>query len=187
MAHPAAATSRDSSVLLVVDIQERLLPAIDGGTEVVRHAGRIIRAAEVLGVPVLATEQYPKGLGPTVEPIRGTLDPAAVFEKLTFSACGAEGLLERLRGLGRGQVVVAGIESHICVQQTVLELLAEGLDVYLAADAVGSRRASDRAVALDRARQAGAVVTTTEAVMFEWLAVAGTDEFKAVSRLVREL
>ncbi len=135
---------------------------------------------------MVATEQYPKGLGRTVEPIRALLDADGIREKLSFGCCGIEGFVDELWGLGRSQVVVVGIEAHVCVQQTVLGLLAAGFEVYVCADAVSSRRPLDRWAALDRLRQAGAVVTTTEAVTFEWLEVAGTAEFKDVAPIVRE-
>lgn len=177
---------RDDSVLLVVDIQERLLPAMDGHEEVAAAADRLVRAAGLLGVPVLCTEQYPRGLGATVDPVRTSLGPAPILEKMTFSCCGAEGLMGRLASLGRRQVVLAGIETHVCVMQTALDLLAAGYRPFVAADGVSSRFAADRQTALDRLRQAGAVVTTSESVMFEWLETAAAAEFKAVSRIVRE-
>ncbi|MBN2583506.1 MAG: hydrolase [Planctomycetes bacterium] len=177
---------RSESVLLVVDIQERLLPAIDGHEQVLAVADRVLRAARALNVPVLCTEQYPRGLGATVEPVRSNVGPEPIIEKLAFSCCGAEGLPERLAALGRRQVILVGIEAHVCVMQTVLDLLAAGYRPYVVADAVSSRFAADRDVAFERMRQAGAVVTTAESVMFEWLEVAGTPEFKTVSRFVRE-
>ena len=196
---PYGRIRRDQSVLLVVDVQERLLPAIDGQEGVLAAAGRMVRAAEILGIPIICTEQYPRGLGPTVEPLRSLVGAKRTREKVAFSCCGAEGLLDELGGLGRPsldgarggepvepQVIVAGIEAHVCVQQTVLDLLAAGYRTYVAADAVSSRYPVDRDVALARMRQAGAVVTTTESVMFEWLEVAGTPEFKQVSRIVKE-
>lgn len=184
MARPAR---RELSTLLIVDVQERLLPVIDDREGVLKHCERLIRAAGILGVPVVATEQYPKGLGPTVEPLRALLGPEAIRSKLAFSCCGAAGWVDDLQARGRPQIVVAGIEAHVCVQQTVLDLLAEEFSVYVAADAVSSRRPLDRWAALDRLRQAGAVVTTAEAIVFEWLRVAGTPEFKAVAKLVKDL
>jgi len=183
---PYGRIRREQSVLLVVDVQERLLPMIDGQEGVLAAAGRMVRVAEILGIPILCTEQYPRGLGPTVEPLRSLIGAERTREKVAFSCCGAEGLLDGLGGLGRPQVVVVGIEAHVCVQQTVLDLLAAGYRTYVAADAVSSRYPLDRDVAFERMRQAGAVVTTTESVMFEWLEVAGTPEFKQVSRIVKE-
>ena len=177
---------RELSTLLVIDVQERLLPHIEDRDNVVKHCGRIIQSAGILGVPTVCTEQYPRGLGPTVAPLRELLGDAPVREKLAFSCCGAEGLTDDLSSRGRPQIVVVGIEAHVCVQQTVLDLLGAGFAVFVAADAVSSRRALDRWAALDRMRQAGAAVTTTEAVIFEWLRVAGTAEFKQVAKLVRE-
>ena len=181
------AAQREDSVLLVIDVQERLLPHIDDQANVLKFCQRIVQTASRLAVPIVCTEQYPKGLGPTVAPLKELLAGVEVREKTAFSCCGADGFVDSLRSLGRRQVVVIGIEAHVCVEQTVLDLLAAGFAIYVAADAVSSRRPLDRFVALDLMRQAGAVVTTTEAVMFQWLKVAGTSEFKDVSRLVREL
>lgn len=177
---------RDQSVLLVVDIQERLLPVIEGGQALLAAAGRLVRAAELFEIPILCTEQYPRGLGPTVEPLRSLLGSQRIREKVAFSCCGAEGLPAEVAGLGRPQVVVVGIEAHVCVQQTVLDLLGAGYRSYVAADAVSSRYPLDRDIAFERMRQAGAVITTSESVMFEWLEVAGTAEFKQISRIVKE-
>jgi nicotinamidase-related amidase len=173
-----------STTLLVVDIQEKLLPSIADGAEVAKTAGRLIDAAGVLGVPCLATEQYPAGLGRTVAEIGRRLAEASVFEKTRFSACGQE-VLKRLAELERPNVVIAGIETHVCVQQTVLDLLQLGRLPFVCADAVGSRRTMDRDIALLRMRQAGAVVTTAESVIFELLGKAGTDEFKRILPIVK--
>ena len=185
--HLARPARRERSALLVVDVQERLLPVIDDHDNVLKQCVRMVRAAKLLEVPVLSTEQYPKGLGPTVEPLANLLKDTAVREKLSFSCCGPDGVADELSRLGRPQVVVVGIEAHVCVAQTVLDLLSAGLSAFVAADATSSRRALDRWVALDRMRQAGAVVTTTEAVIFEWLRTAAAPQFKDVARLVLSL
>ena len=138
-------------------------------------------------VPVAATEQYPKGLGPTVEPLRGLLGAEQIIEKLTFTACGATGLLDQLRAAGRRQVVLTGLETHVCVEQTALDLLAAGFEVFVVADAVSSRRPLDRQIAFELLRQSGAVVTTTEAVIFEWLQDAADPKFKEILKLVRDI
>ena len=176
--------SAPSSVLLVVDVQEKLIPLIPHHRRIVWNIQRLLQAAQVLEVPAVGTEQYPKGLGPTVEPLRELLGP--VPEKLSFSCAGCEPFLERLDVESRWQVVVAGIETHVCVQQTVLDLLARGFEPYLVADAVGARGELDHQVALRRMEAAGATVTTTESVMFEWCQRAGTPQFKQISQLVRQ-
>ena len=146
---------------------------------------RLIDAAGVLGLPVLASEQYPKGLGPTTGELAQRL-PAAIPEKLTFSSGGCPGLFDDIQRRGIHKILVCGIEAHVCVQQTVLDLLADGRRVYVAVDAVGSRFEVDYRTALARMDSAGATLTSTEAAMFEWCEAAGTPEFKQISRLVQE-
>lgn len=172
---------RDQSALLVVDIQERLLPHIHEGQAVLDHAVWLVKVAQKLGVPVMVTEQYPKGIGPTVAVLRELTFPENVAEKLHFS-CVAANCLDRLPGSERPQVVVAGTESHVCVLQTVLGLLGQGKQVFVVAEAVGSRRPSDKALALERMRANGAEIVSREMVAFEWLKQAGSEEFRAVSR-----
>jgi nicotinamidase-related amidase len=174
------------TALLVVDVQERLVPAIADHRRVVWNCRRLIDAAGVLGVPVAATEQYPKGLGPTVAELAERLGGAAIPEKLTFSAGGCPAVFEALRRRGVSKLLLCGIEAHVCVAQTAIDLLAHGWRVYVAVDAVGSRFEIDRDTALRRMESSGATLTTTEAALFEWCQVAGTPKFKQISRLARE-
>ncbi len=175
--------SRDDSRLLIVDVQERLLPHILHGERVVENCRKLLEGSKILGVPAFATEQYPKGLGRTVPALAGHF--ASMPEKLRFSSAECLGWpMAAQAGDGRHRVVVAGIETHVCVQQTALDLIAQGYRVIVPADAVGSRSELDWKFALDRLTISGAVVTTTESILFEWCEVAGTDEFKAISRLV---
>jgi nicotinamidase-related amidase len=176
--------SRDDSALLVVDVQERLLPSIANAERLVWNIRRLIDGAKSLGVRVVATEQYPKGLGPTTPELAERL--GEVPEKLAFSCGGCPELFEQLRDAGVFKILVVGIEAHVCVQQTVMDLMAEGFRVYLAVDAVSSRNALDHEIALRRMDSAGATLTTTESALFEWCDVAGTPEFKQISALVRE-
>lgn len=176
---------RARSGLLVVDFQERLVPAIHHGAAVVAEAARLIAAARALEVPVLATEQYPRGLGRTVPELAEALDGVCPREKTVFSACGAEGLVAELEERSIEDVVLCGIETHVCVCQTALDLLDQGRRVFVAADAVSSRTAANREIGLDRMRCAGAIVVSTEMVIFEWLERAGTEEFKQVLSLVK--
>ena len=176
-------TARDG-LLLIVDVQEKLVPSIRGGREVVDAIARLARGASLLGVPALATEQYRQGLGATIVPIAELVDDR--HEKLTFHAMGALGLVARL---GKGDirhVAIAGVEAHICVAQTALELIDRGYVVQVVADAVGSHEPTDRDVALDRLRAAGAVISTVEAVLFEWAESAEHPAFKALGTLVKE-
>lgn len=171
----------DRSRLLVVDLQQKLAPAIDRGQAVVERAAWLVRAAQRMGVPVAASEQYPQGLGPTVAPIAALLPPGAVAAKQHFS-CTEAGCLAALPGGERPQVVIAGAEAHVCVLQTALGLVAEGREVFVVADAVGSRRPSDKALALERMRARGVSIVSGEMVVFEWLREAGTALFRDVSR-----
>jgi nicotinamidase-related amidase len=174
----------DSTVLLVVDIQERLLPAMHESEACLAAAGRTVEVCRVLDVPIVATEQYPAGLGPTCPVIRERWGDVQPVEKMRFSAC-VEPVVARLRELGRQAVLVTGIEAHVCVQQSVLELLALGYRVYVCADAVSSRRTLDRDLGLQRMRDVGAVVTTTESVIFELTGQAGTEAFKRILKIVK--
>jgi len=176
--------SRSDSGLLVVDVQEKLVPAIAAVGRIVWNVRRLIDGAKLLGLPVIASEQYPQGLGPTVPELASRLElrPA----KLSFSCRAAPELFAGLRQRNIEKLLICGIESHVCVQQTALDLLADGWRIYVAVDAVGSRHDLDHQTALRRIEASGAVLTTTEAALFEWCQVAGTPEFKQISRLVRE-
>jgi nicotinamidase-related amidase len=176
--------SPGDTVLLVIDVQEKLVAALPEGKRVVWNIRRLLDGAKILGLTVIGTEQYPQGLGPTVPELAERLGPLP--SKLTFSCGGCQGLFSELEQKGVGKVLVAGMETHVCVQQTVLDLLAAGWSVFVAADAVGSRYEIDHRTALTRMNSAGATLTTTEAALFEWCGAAGTPEFKQISRLARE-
>ncbi len=176
--------SRDDSALLVVDVQEKLIGFIQNHRRLVWNIRRLIDGARVLGLPVVATEQYPRGLGPTVPELAASL--GAIPEKLSFSCGGCPEVFTNLQDRGVHKILVAGIESHVCVQQTVFDLLCAGFRVYVPADAVGSRFDIDYQMALRRMDSAGASLTSTEAALFEWCEVAGTPEFKQISQLARE-
>ena len=169
------------STLLVIDLQERLLPAIDGGAAVIEQASWLIRVAQHLQVPVIATEQYPKGLGTTEAGLRALLPSEGLREKIHFSATAGAGLFD-LPGGERRQFIVCGTETHVCVLQTVLGLLAAGREVFVVDEAVGSRRPRDKALGLARMERAGAVIVSREMVAFEWLEQAGNDLFRQISR-----
>lgn len=188
MADPLVKLGREQAILLVIDLQEKLLPAIHQADACVAAAGRLIRGCQALGVPVIATEQYPAGLGPTCQNVRELLGTEAPIEKLLFSAYVQgvrDAIAARAGASSRAQVIVTGTEAHVCVQQTVLDLLRDGKDVWVCADAVSSRRPFDCEIALQRMRQAGAVITTTESVLFELLGQAGTDDFKRILKIVK--
>jgi len=174
----------DNTVLLVVDVQDKLLPAIHEADAVVEFARRMIEAAKVFEMPILAAEQNPAGLGRLCAALREALGPVQPIEKTLFSAC-VSGIVGRLQDLGRPNVIVVGIEAHVCVQQTVLDLLRLGYTPFVCADAVGSRRPIDRDTAIERMRQGGAVITTTESATFELLGEACTDAFKKILKIVK--
>ncbi len=172
----------EGAVLLLIDLQERLMPVIHDGEAVLARAVRLAEAAQLLSVPVRATEQNPAGLGPTVAPLKAY--PQAVLSKTTFSAAGSPGF-SALLPAGAGEIIVAGCEAHVCVLQTVLDLLGSGHRVVVAADATGSRDPADKAAALDRASRHGAEVVTSEMVLFEWLRDSRHPKFREVQKLLR--
>lgn len=176
---------KEKTALLVIDIQERILPVIHEIETVVANTVKLVNGFRIMSVPIYYTEQYPKGLGGTETRVQEALGDSKLYEKLSFSCFGAGDLFDELKQKGIEQVVVCGIESHVCVQQTVLDLLANGFQVDLAADAVSSRRKLDYETALNRMSTNGAEVTSTESILFELLNVCGTDEFKAISKLVK--
>lgn len=171
-----------SSVLLVVDIQARLLPAMAEPDFVTANTAKLVAAAKRLAIPVLVSEQYPKGLGPTVESLAGA---GTVLAKMSFSCAADPGIAAHLESLGRRQVVLCGIESHVCVLQTALGLKAKGYEVAVVWDAVSSRKLADKELAADRLRRNDVELVGTEMAIFEWLGVAGTPAFKELSALIK--
>jgi nicotinamidase-related amidase len=174
-------------VLVIVDVQERLFNAMDAERrdDMVANVKILVSAARRLDVPVIVTEQYPRGLGRTLPELRALLGDAPPFEKTAFSCAGADGFMDRVRALGADQVILTGIEAHVCVLLTALDLVAHGFRVSVVADAVCSRRPANLEIGLDQARQAGAVVTATETVVFQLLGSADSDAFRELSKLLR--
>ncbi len=183
MSHPSLMSAADTG-LLVVDVQDKLMPLIPAARAVIRNIAFLIDAARVLNMTVQATEQYPKGLGSTVPELAQRLPDRP--DKLAFSCCAVPAVVDTFHRQARVKTLVVGIETHVCVQQTALDLLAEGFRVYVAADAVASRYASDHERALRRMEQAGVIVTTAESAAFEWVGRSGTPEFKQISKLVQD-
>jgi nicotinamidase-related amidase len=171
----------ERSTLLIVDVQEKLLPHMHDAEQLLKSCLWLVQVARRMEVPMLASEQYPQGLGPTVAPLREALGAGPVVAKLSFSCAAEPGFME-LQALARPQVVVAGIESHVCVLQTALELCALGKQVFVVADAVSSRTPANRELALSRMREDGVRVVSREMVAFEWLQRAGTPLFREVNR-----
>ena len=177
--------SRDSTALLLIDIQEKILKVMQNPDELVKNAVKLIKGFKSLNIPIFYTEQYPKGLGSTTAPLVEELQGLSAIQKMSFSCSGAPNFFQRLTDNKITQVVVSGIESHVCVQQTVLDLLANGFQVNLCADAVSSRKIIDYETALNRMREYGADITTVESALFELLNECGTDEFKVISKIVK--
>ena len=178
-----------STAVIIIDVQERLASAMpehqyDG---LLRCSRILLESARLFSIPLLVTEQYPNGLGPTVPEIAAGLEPLQIVprEKMSFSAWDAEGFAEELQATAATAAVVIGMETHVCVYQTVRDLVASGMEVHVPVDGVCSRRDDHREAGIDLCVQAGALRTTTESIAFDWLRVAGSDEFKALSKLIR--
>lgn len=172
---------RHGSSLLLIDMQERLLPAMDDAGRLLDNVVWLVRIAQRLSVPVTISEQNPKGLGATVQALRDLVPARSIVAKMNFS-CVTDGCLEPVADLQRPQVVICGVETHICVLQSAMDLQSSGKQVFVVADCVASRDPFNRAVALERMRQHGVVVVSREMVAFEWLGAAGSDEFREISR-----
>lgn len=177
--------NRDDTLLVVIDCQTKLMPAIAHTEELEATVVKLTKGAKVLGVPVLVTQQYTKGLGPTVDSLLEVLGDFEPVEKTTFSAMGTPDFVERVKAAGKKNILMAGVESHICVQQTTLDLLEAGYNVHLIQDCVGSRRDNDKNVGCQRMAAAGAVVTTYEAALYELLKGAKEEGFKDISAIVK--
>ncbi len=172
---------RERTALVVIDVQEAFRKAVDGFEQMASACATLVHGARALELPIIVTEQYPQGLGETAEPVAGALGDVARIEKVVFSGCRAEGFDLR----GRRQALVCGIETHVCVHQTVADLLADGVEVHLAVDAVGSRKPRDREVGLARMEHAGAVISSVETALLELVGRAGTSEFKTIQELIK--
>lgn len=173
------------SALLVVDIQERLAAAIPDAAAIIERTKILLAAAIRLDVPIVFSEQYPKGLGSTDARLQPVPNSAVVLPKLDFSCAADPGLKAAIAATGRDQIVLCGMETHVCVLQSALGFIAEERRVFVVADAVGSRHEERRRLGLERMRSAGAEIVDSEMVVFEWLGAAGTDAFRELSRLIR--
>ena len=176
---------REDSLLLVIDLQQAMLKVIDKWEMVARRVSQLIRTATIHEIPILLTEQYPQGLGRTHPQVLQDIQSPRVFHKEHFSACLEPGFPPLLESFQRRKVVVAGTEAHVCVLQTCLDLIRRGFQVHLVADGVASRAEQNRDIALSQLRQAGAVITSAEIVIFEWACRANTAEFRKVLPIVK--
>lgn len=176
--------NREDTVLMVIDIQEKLVPVMKYKGQVINNTNILISAAKEMGFPVLATEQYPKGLGRTVPELIDSIDKENIYSKNSFTAYTDE-VKNVLKSLGKGKVLITGMETHVCVFQTVRDLLDEGYQVYLVRDAVSSRTKENFLNALDLMQSMGAVIINTETAVFDLLKVSGTSEFKILSKMIK--
>ena len=176
---------KDKTAGLIIDIQERIFPFISEKEMLVRNVPILIGGLRAMDIPLFITEQYVKGLGPTIDTIARVTEGIPRTEKMSFSCCDEPSFMENLALSGRDFVIIAGIESHVCVLQTVLDLKKHGLHPVVVEDCISSRKMNDKVIALERMRQAGAIITTYESVLFELLRYSGSETFKAISKLVK--
>lgn len=180
-----ALLSQEDSVLMVIDMQGNLYESMQDKPFLLENVRKLIRGMQVFGIPVIVTEQIPEKLGPTIEPVVSLLPDAPRIPKSDFSCCGDEKIMKALKAAERRQVLLCGIETHVCVYQTARDLLARGLQVAVAADAVSSQSVRDREIALQRMRDIGAQIMTAEMIMFEVLREARTPDFQRVAEVLR--
>jgi nicotinamidase-related amidase len=177
--------NREDTVLVVVDIQERLAAIMSERKRVIDNCIHLIETAKLLDIPLILNEQYPKGLGPTVKEIRDALQSYEPLEKLSFSCCKGDKFIGDLKDTGRRTVLLVGMETHVCVLQTCIDLLREGFFVHTVSDAICSRTEDNFRTAIEFMRDAGAVITCTETVLFQLLERAGSEEFKVLSKRIK--
>ena len=175
----------ENTILVMIDIQEKLTRAMLDKEALVENAVKMVSGAKILGVPIIRTEQNPNGLGRTVPELEELLGDVEPITKLSFSCCGEPHFMEALQKSGRKQILIGGIESHVCVYQTVLDLAALGYEVQALADVVSSRTAENRNIGLERCREAGASITSVETALFEMLRAAEGDKFKQMLKVVK--
>lgn len=176
---------REQAAGLVIDIQEKLFPLIHDHEGMARNAGILIRGLQSLNVPILLTQQYTRGLGTTIPSIQQYFEGYEHIEKVAFSCCDEPSFMGQLRSLGRKFIIITGIETHVCVLQTSIDLMENGFVPVVIEDCVSSRRENDKKHAIGRMRKEGAIISTYESVLFELLRFSGNDDFKAISRLVK--
>lgn len=175
----------EESVGLIIDIQEKLFPHISEHDQLARNAEILISGLKILEVPIIVTEQYVKGLGPTISPLALLLNDNQSIEKMSFSCCDEQLFINRIEKLDKKVIIIAGIEAHVCVLQTVIDLLEKGYTVVVIEDCISSRSLNNKNIAIERMRQEGAIISSYESILFELTKVSGTDKFKAISKLVK--
>jgi nicotinamidase-related amidase len=176
---------KNDTVAVIIDVQERLLPHIFENEVIERNLGMLVSGLKVLKIPMIVTQQYTKGLGITVPSLGNLLDGQSVIEKMSFSCCDEQIFMNSLVDAGKKTVLIAGIESHVCVLQTVIDLIHLGFQPVVIEDCVSSRKINDKRIAMKRMRQEGAILSTCESILFELTRLSGTDQFKAISKIVK--
>lgn len=176
---------KDNTIAVVVDVQEKLFPFISENEKLSDNIVKLIKGLKALGIEIIVTVQYSKGLGETIKPVKEALGTFQHLEKMSFSCCGFPDFMEIIKNSGKKNIIVCGIESHVCVLQTTLDLLESGFQPVLIEDCVSSRNLNDKKFAIKRMRQEGAIISTYESILFELLEVSGTDTFKAISKIVK--
>lgn len=175
---------REDTLLLIIDIQEKLVPVIANKEEVVKNTGVLIETAKEMNIPIIVTEQYPKGIGPTVSELEESLPVVEKFEKLNFSAC-TNKIMDAIKKTNKKKIIIVGIETHVCVIQTARDLLGDKYQVFVPIDGVGSRTKENKQNGLDLMKDMGAVITNTETIIFDLMKKSGTPEFKLLSKLIK--
>ena len=176
---------KDDSLAVIIDMQEKLYPHIFGNEKLTSNTLKLIKGLKALDIETVVTEQYSKGLGSTIEPIKDVLDKFPHLEKMTFSCCGVSSFNEALKNSGKKNIIIAGIESHVCVLQTALDVLDNNYQPVLIEDCVSSRNPNDKRIAVERMRDAGSIISTYESILFELCEVSGNETFKAISKIVK--
>jgi nicotinamidase-related amidase len=176
---------KEDTAAVIIDIQERLLPHMYDGEKMLRNCEKLIEGLKILSVPISVTQQYTKGLGPTQPSIMEMFSDFSFIEKTTFSCCGEPAFRENLSLSGKKNIIMCGIEAHVCVLQTCIDLIVDGYTPVIVADCISSRKPEDKLIAIERMRQEGARITTLESILFELTRQAGSDIFKSISRLVK--
>ncbi|MEA2037884.1 MAG: hydrolase [Nanoarchaeota archaeon] len=176
---------KDNSILLVIDIQEKFRPVIHSWDKLIDNMGKLINSLQILKIPLLLTEQYPKGLGKTCSEITEILSEYKPIEKKEFSCLKNKEFLSQLKKLNKNNIIICGIEAHVCVVNTLLEAISQGFNVHLVVDAISSRKKADLNVAIGRSKQAGAFLTTVEMAIFQLMGSSGAEEFRKISKIVK--
>lgn len=175
--------SEEDTLLVIIDIQKKLLPVINGNRDILKNAEKLVKIFKIFNMPIIITEQYPKGLGETVDEIKNLLTDEKLIEKVSFSAY--QNIKNEIKEKNKNKIVISGIESHICVFQTVRDLLKEGYEVYIAVDAVGSRKENNSKNAIKIMQDMGAIVMNTEMIIYDVVKTAECENFKEISKLLK--